>query len=428
MNVKALVDSLQGCSCGKLHQVNIKAVEIGPGLLAKTAEILMENDFPREILVVADQNTLKAADGILKILEEGGFRLTTKFYDDLRVADMIYVKELVPLCAKTKGILAVGSGSLGDICRLAALMANQEFAIFATAPSMDGFASGTSPITENGFKTTRQARQPSIIIGDTGILAASPAELKAAGFGDIVAKYTALADWRVSHLVTGEHYCEAIAEITRSALRKVTALADNVTDEDEETAGAIMEALVLTGLAMKLGDSVRPASGTEHIISHFWEIKKLEKGILSDYHGKKCCVATLYAARIYHAMIACESISIHDDRTEWADVYRAYGPLFEDEVRKLNCPTVTDETAPEIVRANWQAICQAVREEIPTPDRLLDLIRRAGAASSIEDIAVEHDMGVAGLRYHPYMRHRMTLMRLIPMTDFVVDYEKVLED
>ena len=73
---------------------------------------------------------------------------------------------------------------------------------------MDGFASYSSPLVENGFKASYPAKSPEVVIGDTKILANAPNELKSAGFGDMISKYVALIDWQVSTLITGELYCE----------------------------------------------------------------------------------------------------------------------------------------------------------------------------------------------------------------------------
>lgn len=426
MDIQALLKPLQNCPCGKEHTVNIKAVEIGRGLKNKIADILTANDFPKNILAVADKNTLAAADGILDILRNGGFTVKTQIYDNLRVADQIDVDKIIALSADVDGVVSIGTGSLNDICRRACLVADKEFAIFATAPSMDGFASDTAPITDKNFKTSLSARQPSVIIGDTEILAAAPAELKSAGYGDMIAKFVAVADWRIAHLAIGEYYCENVANITRTAVRKIVSITDRVTANDPETAGAIMEALVLTGLAMKLCGNSRAASGTEHVISHFWEIKKLEQGLLSDFHGKKVGVATLMTSRLYYDIIEnADPSKFTADPTDWDKVYAVYGKNFEDDVRRLNSPTVTDETSPEILRENWDAICAAVREELPPPEKLEALLKTAGAATTFEEIAVSEDLGLLGLEYHTYMRHRMLLARLLPMLHCDIDYRKI---
>jgi len=423
MDLQSIIKSLESCPCGRKHTSGIKSVEIGRNLVQKTGEILLNNSFPHKILVIADKNTLHASDGILESLEKSGFEFEIKLYNDLRVADMKDVEIITDLSRNFDGILSVGSGSLNDICRLAAYKADKEFAIFATAPSMDGFASGTAPITLNGFKLTHQAKQPGIIIADTNILAAAPAELKAAGFGDMIAKYIAIVDWKISHLITGEYYCDNIAALTKSALRKMVSLADKVTQNDPETAGAIMEALVFTGIAMNFADSVRPASGAEHIISHFWEIKKLEQGLLSDFHGKKVGVATLITNRIYHYLASRENINAGREKISWDKIYEVYGGNFKDEIIKLNNPTVTTETTPEKVADSWNEIRKIIKNELPSDDELTHLMTLAGAAETLSDISVSYDLGLMGVIYHPYMRRRMTLMRLIPMLGIEIDFK-----
>ncbi len=428
MDIKGVVESLKDCDCGRAHNVNIKCVAIEQGLVHRCAQILSENGFPQNILVVADKNELNASAGILENLAAGGINVELKLYDDLRVAEERLVLEVTALARKHDGILSIGSGSCNDICRRAALLADKEFAIFATAPSMDGFASGTSPITDNNFKMTRPARQPSIIIGDTDILAKAPDILKVAGFGDVLAKYAALADWRISNLLIGEKFCPHIAQFVRENLKRMEELADKVTSDDPETAGAIMEALVWAGLYMKLADSVRPASGAEHIIAHFWGIKNLEKGVESDFHGREVGVATLYISRIYYDIIGRTNVSFTEDMTDWDEVYRIYGENLRGDITKMNDPTVTADATPENLRENWQKICDIVREEIPSPEKLLSLMRRAGAPMTIGEIGVDSKLGLNGLKFHPYMRHRLTLTRLLPMTNINIDYKKIIDE
>ncbi len=417
MDLTNILAKLQNCPCGQKHECDIKDVAVGSGLLQKTAEILKRNSFPTDILVVADNNTLKAADGILDILKDGGFNIKTKIFDNLRVADYDEAERIAALACDADGILSVGTGSLNDICRRAAFVADKEFAIFATAPSMDGFASVTSPLTANNFKISYPAKQSSVIIGDTAILAKAPAELKSAGFGDMIAKYTALTDWKLAKLTVGEAMCENVASVTREGLMRAVALADKVTSEDEEAAEAIFEGLILTGLAMKLGDTTRAASGAEHVVSHFWECKKLEQGLLSDFHGKKCGVATLMCIRLYKQLAAIKNPVFVPDTTDWDKVYAVYGKNFRSEVEKYNTPTVTDETSPEILTQHWQEIRRIINEELPSVEELTDLMHKAGCAVTAKEIGVADELAVLGLQYHPYMRHRMMLTRLVPMFD-----------
>ncbi len=423
MDLKKLIKDFENCPCGREHTCGLGVVEAGADILPRSAQILKENGFLKNLLVVCDKNTLKASDGILDILKDGGFNLRLKMYDDLRCADMTEVRVIESLLEDTDGVLSVGTGSLNDICRLASYRKEKPLAIFATAPSMDGFASDTAPITDNNFKLSYQAQQPKVIMADSAILAAAPAYLKSAGFGDMIGKYIGLVDWRVSNLVTGEYYCPAVADLTRRAADNIMALCDKITLNDEEAAMAVFESLLLTGIGMSFTHSSRPASGTEHIISHFWESKKLEEGIISDFHGKKVGVATLMTARIYHKLADIEEIEPKKEKIDWEEIKTAYGPNLAHDMMKFNCPTVTEETTPEKIKESWQKIRSIIKKELPTVEKLTEAMDKAGAAKTHSEIAVSDDLCAAGLKYHPYMRHRMTLMRLLPMLN--IDEEKL---
>jgi len=416
MDLKEITESLRGCACGREHTTDVKAVVAFSGLAHSAGEMLAENAFPKEILLVADRNTLAAAQGVAESVERAGFLIKRRLvYPDLRKAEAGDVEKVELESAGLGGILSVGTGSLNDICRLAAYRRGLAFAIFATAPSMDGFASDTSPITANNFKLTLQARQPSVIMADTKILAAAPAHLKSAGFGDMIGKFIALADWRAAAIATGEYYCPDIAAITRQALAKICALASSVTLDDEIAAGEMFEALVLTGLAMGFARTVRPASGAEHVVSHFWECKKLQAGLDSDFHGKKVGVATAAVNDIYLKMLRNESIEPLPDEPDWPRIREVYGPGLAEEMMKQNTPSATEGITSARLKEKWPEIRDAARGELPEQSQLLGLMRAAGASVSAREIDVDNTLYEQGLAYSPYMRRRVTLLRLRPM-------------
>ncbi|MBO5111383.1 MAG: iron-containing alcohol dehydrogenase [Clostridia bacterium] len=415
MDLNQILSDLKNCPCGREHTFDLQVCEIGHGILGRTAEILQAAAFPRRILLVADENTIAAADGILEVLRAGGFELKTRIYENLTYARAEQVAELMELSADCGGILSVGSGSLNDICRVASYRAEKAFCIFATAPSMDGFASDTAPILENNFKSSWQAKQPNVILGDTAILAAAPAELKAAGFGDMVGKYIGLVDWRIAKLLIDEYYCDKIAALTEEAVRRIMACAEAVQSGTEEAAGAVMEALVLTGLAMKLAASSRPASGAEHVISHYWECYKIVRGIWPEYHGKKVGVATVVCNRLYRKLAEIESVDPVADPTDWDEVYTKYDPQLHADVRKLNTPTITDKVDPAVLREKWGEIRTIIKETLPETEVLLTAMKQAGAATEVEEVHVNPQLFADGLRFHGYMRYRLLLTRLMPM-------------
>ena len=409
LDFKKLIASFETCDCGVEHRCEIGDIRIGSGLVHQVGTILKENRFPTKILLVADRNTLKASDGILESLE--GFEVQTYIYDTLRVATMDDVRLVESYFDRVDGVLAVGTGSIHDPSRMACARQHKTLCLFGTAPSMDGFASYSAPIVDGNFKTTHPAKCPDVIIADTKILADAPVELKSAGFGDMVSKYIALIDWQVSHLLTGEHYCQRVADLTREAVDRLMSMADKITLPDEEAAGAVFESLLMTGIAMAFTQTSRPGSGTEHIMAHYWECMELLEGKTPNYHGEDVGVATLIMLQYYNELAKRETVTAHREENDWDEIYRVYGPLAED-VRKLNTPdTITDPIDPREVERLWPEIVKIVHS-VPTYEECRRAMKLAGCKTTMEEIGKSREFVEQSFLYHPYMRRRLSLRRV----------------
>ena len=408
-----VIRSFENCDCGKEHYTAVRDVVIESGAVHRVGEILKKNGFSKNLLLVADKNTLKASEGIVESLD--GFNITYKIYDNIRVADMIHVKELEEMIKdKDIAILSVGSGSVNDPCRLAAANQDKQLCIFGTAPSMDGFASYSSPIVNNGFKESFPAKSPEVIIGDTKILANAPTYLKSSGFGDMIAKYIGLVDWQISALLTGEYYCPRVAKLTRDAVDILMGMADKVTVNDENTAGRIFEALLMTGIGMSFTQNSRPASGSEHIVSHLLECVELRDGIIPNYHGEDVGVATLEMLKLYNSLADRESIKGVRESLDWDDIYAFYGSMADD-VRRLNTPdTITDFVDPAKLEAEWQKIRDIIHG-VPSYETCLDAMKKAGCKITVQDIGKDEKLFRDCVKYSPYMRRRLTLLRMVDM-------------
>ena len=137
----------------------------------------------------------------------------------------------------------------------------------------------------------------------------------------MAAKYTALADWRIAHLLTGEYYCPEIAGLVSKGLDKVMSMADRlrktIRKQREHNGGACYE----RPCNVSCGSS-RPASGAEHVLSHFWECKKLQADKWVEFHGKKTGVASVVITRLYHELSKYPAVKAHRDNTDWEAVKR----------------------------------------------------------------------------------------------------------
>jgi glycerol-1-phosphate dehydrogenase [NAD(P)+] len=298
--------------------------------------------------------------------------------------------------------LAVGSGVINDLCKVAAYATGRPTAVVGTAPSMDGYASNSSSMEMNHVKVSLYNHGPEGILLDSEILAQAPMRMLWAGLGDMVAKYVALCEWRISHIVTGEYYCEDVAGLMRAALRKLMAVSDRITSRDPDAIAAIAEGLVLAGIGMAYAQISRPASGLEHYFSHMWEMMALERGVPYDLHGIQVGVGTLLSMKIYRKLLSdgtrpdrqrAEAHMRAFDRAEWeAQVRRIFGKTadeiiaIEDKTRK-NDPTRHARRLDNII-AHWDDILAIIREELPDYDWLYGVMAATGMPLTPADIDI----------------------------------------
>lgn len=411
--LEIIEDFKKDCSCGKIHETAVKDVLIESGAVKFVGEMLRKNNFSDNLLLVADKNTFKASEGIVESLD--GFKIEYKIYDELRVATMDHVNEVENIISgRDISVLSVGTGSVNDTCRLASARQGKKLCIFATAPSMDGFASYGAPIVCNGFKSSYDAKSPEVIIADTKILAEAPTELKSAGFGDMIAKYVGLIDWQISTLLTGEYYCEKIANLTREAVDELMGMADKVCVNDEHTAGKIFEALLKTGIGMSFAKNSRPASGSEHIIAHLMECVELRDDIIPNFHGDDVGVCTLEMLKYYNDLAENESIETENEVVDWDDVYAFYGEMAED-VRKLNTPdNIIDGVDKETLKNSWKEIVDIIHS-VPGYEECKKAMEKAGCKLTVADIGKSQKLFDDCVKYSPYMRKRLTLLRMKDM-------------
>ena len=285
MDLEALRRKMENCPCGVKHECELKALEVAHGNLGKTGDILKKYAFPTHILMVADKNSFTVTSGLAENLLAGGFSVQMRVYDDTKVATMEAVNEIKAMLKGVDGVLSVGTGSINDICRYAAFLAEKPMAIFATAPSMDGFSSGVTPLIEKGFKITRSAQTASDVLIDPAVLCAAPRIMIGAGVGDILAKYCCLTDWRISFYLTGETYGEEAASLMYDAVRACDESIPALAAGREEGVGKLMEALLISGYAMVIAGNSRPAfEGCERVYAEADKLPSPEyvEGILSS--------------------------------------------------------------------------------------------------------------------------------------------------
>ncbi|MDD2213947.1 MAG: iron-containing alcohol dehydrogenase, partial [Oscillospiraceae bacterium] len=274
------------CSCGKTHRTNLKWFQVQPDVPQLLPAILQQADC-RRILLVADRHTY-AAQGqsvaaVLKsacpeiLLEQFIFPDPELVPDERALSRLQDWRRALPAQAGDYW-LAVGSGTLNDLTRYVSSQEQRPYLVVGTSPSMDGYASGVSPLIIRRMKQTFPGQSPLAVLADPKVLAQAPRDLILAGIGDVLGKYNSLLDWQLSVLVNDEYDCPFIRSLVEESRDEVARQAPAIIRGDETAVTSLMTALTEVGVAMDYSGSSRPASGAEHHLAHFWEMRELLAG------------------------------------------------------------------------------------------------------------------------------------------------------
>lgn len=299
MDINSILDGVE-CSCGKTHYCDIECVYIESGAISRLKELCKQKE---NILIVADENTYFAAGGkVEEVLGEKAVKKVIFSGKTVLIPDEVAIERVRVDLDGVDLILGIGSGVIQDLCKYVAFFAGIPYMIVATAPSMDGYASDGAAMILKGMKETVKAGLPRAIIADTDILKNAPLDMIKAGYGDIIGKYSALCDWKLSQAVNGEDFCQYIYDTTYKMIENTLNTAEGLLERREESIRALAEALMIVGIMMSFAGSSRPASGSEHHLSHFFEIVGIVNNEPYFVHGIDVAYSTVITAQLRDKM------------------------------------------------------------------------------------------------------------------------------
>lgn len=395
------------CSCGRVHTCGLKYLKVGRGTLRLLPEGMASIGVKRP-MVVMDPNTQRVAgDAVEAVLREAGIDYRTYVFpvegrmepDEYAVGSLTMA--LDPACDV---LLAVGSGVINDCCKVVAHAAGKPSMVVCTAPSMDGYASNSSSMIQNRVKVSLYNACPQVMIADTEVLKTAPDVMLQAGLGDMLAKYVSVCEWRISHLVVGDTYCEEIAGLVRASLQRVVQHADGLMRREDEALAAVTEGLILSGVAMAFAQISRPASGLEHYFSHLWEMQSLQRRTPGDLHGIQVGVGTLLTLWIYENVLNMEQLDTEKARCAMAGfsvqvwqerVQRIFGGIapeilaLEERARK-NDPEKHRQRLM-VIASHWSEIRTMVAEELPSRASIHELMSRLSMPTTPADLHLTPD-------------------------------------
>ena len=415
-----------GCPCGKPHNVAIDEVVVGSGVIGRIPEFVEKYDSKRPF-ILADVNTFAAAgEQVCKVLEEAGIPYSKYVFPQsaLEPDEHAVGSAVMHFDSKCDLIVGVGSGVINDIGKILSNVSGRKYIIVGTAPSMDGYASATSSMSMDNLKTSLNSRCADVIIGDTDILKNAPAHMLKAGLGDMLAKYVSIAEWRIAHIITGEYYCEEVAQLIRGALKKCVDNAAGLLQRDEAAIEAVFEGLVIGGVAMAYAGVSRPASGVEHYFSHVWDMRGLEFGTKVDLHGIQCAMATMQAVRLYEYVAShqpdpekAKAFVESFDYADWSRQLKEFLGASADtmialEAKEGKYDKTTHAARLELILQNWENILQILKEELPTAARLEEIMDTIGISTDLNMLGVDSACAKQTFRATKDIRDKYVLSRL----------------
>ena len=413
------------CSCGKVHSFFSQIIS-GKGALEQLPACLTQRGAKRAF-ILSDVNThAAAAEKVCSLLQAAGIAFVDYCMEDTHPEpdEKSVGSAMMHFDASCDIIIGVGSGVINDIGKIVSNVSGKPYMIVATAPSMDGYASASSSMTRDGLKISLPSRSADVIIGDTDILCQAPLDMMRSGLGDMVAKYISICEWRIAHLLTGEYYCEQIAQLIRRAVKRCADNAQGLLQRREEAVMAVFEGLVIGGVAMNYAGLSRPASGVEHYISHVLDMRGVEFGTPVQSHGMQCAAGTYIAAQLYEklcrhqpdAQAALDYVK-NFDYDLWSgqlEMFLGKGAksMIQLEKTEGKYDKAAHEKRLERIVALWPQILQIVREEIPPLSQLDALYDAAGLPKTLGALGVEDKLLPMVFQCTKDIRDKYVLSRL----------------
>ena len=423
-----------------------KACRLGPGVTEQVAELFKEL-FPaaKKALVVDDVNTRRVAgDRVVALLKDAGIDVTEytinpdgswfhATYDKVEeVRDVI--KAHLPAIP-----IAVGSGTINDLVKRGSEEAGVRYMVVGTAASMDGYTSYGASITKDGMKQTLPCRAPLGALVDSQVSAEAPREMTASGYADLLAKIPAGADWMLADAIATalpemeKHGCERIHPLAwkcvQGPLRTSLANPAGVATGDEGEIRKLSEGLIMSAFAMQASGTSRPASGTEHQVSHYWDMEDLCFEGKPVSHGFKVGIGTLVSTATLEFLLEQDltKLDVEAAVAKWpktfADLAATFPAVFGDRPdhvkraegemgKKYSTP---DELRRELtfLKGAWPELSKKLKAQILPFDEVRACLKAVGAPYEPEMIGVSRAKFRETYRGVPYMRARYFSLDLV---------------
>ncbi len=408
-----------------------KDVLIGRGVLGRVPDAFTRTFGDRAAIVVGDERTMAVAGrAVHDALAAAGVPVLDPYVfpgDPELYARYENVEVLRDALAGLDAVVVVvGAGTLNDLAKRACGELGRPYAVVGTAASMDGYTAFGASIAVDGYKQTLDCPAPALAVADLDVLAAAPAVMTASGYGDLLGKLPAGADWLVADAVGAEAVDRGVWDLVQGPLRHALSHPGALAAGDVDAVGELAEGLVMSGLSMQAYHGSRPASGSEHLFSHLWEMEGHGVDVTPRRlsHGFKVAVGSVAVTALYEAVLddGLASLDVDAAVAAWPDrdalerivlTHHTRPGLREAAVAQtmakyVDAPTVGRRL--EALAAAWPGLSARLREHLVPATGLQRMLRAAGAPAHPDDIALDWDAFRATYVRSQLIRSRYTIL------------------
>lgn len=437
--LEAVLDRAVPCECGLSHHVKTRRVAVREGLARRGVPQLLEPlgmlDGPG--LLLSDRTVYETAgDRIYQQFIDRGHGMAVEVLAPAPGEDEVHATTSqagdvtrVLQSSGARWCLAVGSGTINDLAKRGSTLAGVPYAVFGTAASMNGYGSPIAALMEEGLKVTTPCTPPVAILADPEVLAAAPASLTEAGLGDFLSKSVSDTDWWLASRLLGERYCERPSTLVAPWERACRSSATAVRDGEPTALATLVQALILSGFGMVWAGSSSPASGGEHLLSHWWDMTASMRGREIGLHGSQVAVGTLVSSTLYEMLLELPKGTWGRGRSRstpgregrglpgWLEGQLSEHPAgMRDsvlgEARKKSALEPGRGARRKALRAAEDELRAELRRRVIPAEETRQVLRAAGVPTTLAELGIAHEEAREALRLAPWMRARYTVLDL----------------
>jgi len=399
---------------GRPALVATKSVAIRSSLEGTERSLVDDLGFGRKLAVVSDETTHNVLGARVETALRGRYDVISVVLPAAPHPDEQTVEAVRQLTQAADAIIAVGSGSINDISKYASAQDGKPYAVFATAPSMNGYTSLSAAITMHGHKLSLAAQAPMGAFFDLAVLSAAPKRLIRAGLGDSICRTTAQADWLLAHHLFDLPYRELPFDLLKDDEPELLANAAALLGGDLGVMERLVRTLVLSGFGTAIVGNSQPASQGEHLVSHYIDMLSAPDRPLV-YHGEQVGVTTLSMVRLQERMLERAPVFQADTETEQNLIDRFGSELGASCWAEFQHKRLDQQRADELnqrVSSMWEEISERIAGILLPASRVRSVLEAAQSPLTPESLHLDRAFYEGALQHSREIRNRYTFLDL----------------